>query len=504
MPASFSTPTEDERSLFPLLRGVLTRPGGPAAADDFQLTLTPAAGEPIAATQGEAISVMAGVAHTVSEILVDGYELTDITCVAFDGDEPRIVDHPVTLEPGEETTCTVTNDDIAPTLSVQVQVHSGTALPDDFDPTITGDFEESGLVAAGRGLDVPVWADHVVMIKHVKCGEPIEVLAGHYYATAITLMEGYVQVGEHVCTDQGTGAPVDYPVNPVLGQRVFCSYQVEMLPSITVVKEAVPAEGSFDFTLTPVGADVLPDTRSVSGDGGTYTWQFVEPGVYDLAEVTPTDWSLESISCGEHETELVTDGIRLEVAYGEEVTCTFSNASEQTDLSVSKTDVTDPIFVNSTDRTGVIVYKLTIENAGPADATGVTLVDTLDPTTTFSSAVPSQGSCTHSAGTVTCLLGDLPAGSSASITILATTLDVEEIVDIVVDNTAEVSGDQTDVDPSNNTDVEDTTLVPVLQEEILPDTGMDVAPWALFSLVLLAAGWLLLRAGASDAGGRKG
>ena len=484
---------DDVAPTITVFKDVINDAGGTAVAGDFTLTLAPADGAAYEVEQGVATTVAAGVAYTVGEVPIAGYEIDEITCATFDDEEGRLLGNPVTLGLDEHVVCTVINDDIAPTLAVQVQVHSGSAAPDDFDPVIIGDFEEEAMASLATGFGPIVPFDHVELIVHVNCGEPIEVIAGHYYATAITLMEGYVETGGHVCTDVATGEPVAYPVYPELGQQIFCVYQVELLPSVTVLKNADPAEGEFSFTLTPDGSDVEPSTETVSGNAGTHTWQFVEPGSYTLVEDTSVDWSLESVVCEGVEAEDILNGVSFDLDYGDEVTCTFENLSEQVDLSVVKTDVADPVFVNSTDRTGVIVYRLTVTNAGPGDATGVTLVDTLDPTTPFTSAVPSQGSCSHSGGVITCALGDLAAEASATITILASTLDVEEIVDILVDNVAVVSGDQTETDTTNNRDVEDTTLVPVLQEEILPDTGADVGPWAMAGIFLVLAGAGLVR-----------
>ncbi len=64
-------------------------------------------------------------------------------------------------------------------------------------------------------------------------------------------------------------------------------------------------------------------------------------------------------------------------------------------------------------------YSLAVTNQGPDRATSVVVSDTLEAGLTFVSAQASQGACAHVAGVVTCALGNLAAGASASVTIVA-------------------------------------------------------------------------------------
>jgi uncharacterized repeat protein (TIGR01451 family) len=90
-------------------------------------------------------------------------------------------------------------------------------------------------------------------------------------------------------------------------------------------------------------------------------------------------------------------------------------------------------------------YNLTVKNNGPADATGVTVTDTLPAAVTFVSATP--GSCTQAAGTVTCALGSLANGGVVMITITVTPTRTSG----TLVNSARVTGNETDPDLSNNT-----------------------------------------------------
>lgn len=79
------------------------------------------------------------------------------------------------------------------------------------------------------------------------------------------------------------------------------------------------------------------------------------------------------------------------------------------DLAVAMTDSPDPVAVD-----GGLTYRVTVNNLGDAEASAVTLTDTLPAGATFISASPSQGNCSPSGGTVACSLGALPAGSNGS------------------------------------------------------------------------------------------
>src|SRR6202007_416310 len=81
-------------------------------------------------------------------------------------------------------------------------------------------------------------------------------------------------------------------------------------------------------------------------------------------------------------------------------------------------------------------YTLTVKNNGPSASTGSTVTDTLPGGVTFVSA--SSG-CTNASGTVTCNVGSLASGASATITITVTPTTVGTVT-----NTATVTGNEPD------------------------------------------------------------
>ena len=86
------------------------------------------------------------------------------------------------------------------------------------------------------------------------------------------------------------------------------------------------------------------------------------------------------------------------------------------DLALSGVGTTDAIVGTP------LTYAFSVTNNGPEDATSVTLVDHLGTNAMFDLALTSQGGCVVSNGVVTCELGTVASGSSATVTVLASSL----------------------------------------------------------------------------------
>lgn len=99
-----------------------------------------------------------------------------------------------------------------------------------------------------------------------------------------------------------------------------------------------------------------------------------------------------------------------------------------------------------------LTYTLTVSNAGPVTAAPATLVDTLPTAATLQSVTPSQGSCT-TGPVLSCNLGNVTSGSSATVAIVLTPL-----TDGTLTNTATVSAPEADPNLANNTVVSNTAV----------------------------------------------
>ncbi len=129
------------------------------------------------------------------------------------------------------------------------------------------------------------------------------------------------------------------------------------------------------------------------------------------------------------------------------------SASEDTlvvasaDLSIEKSDSPDPVTAGES-----LTYTVEVSNAGPSDAVGVVVSDTLPGG--VSNAVTS-GCAEDGSGVPTCSLGTIAAGTSKSFTI---TVDVDSSTTGTITNTASVTSTTTDPDTGNNSASVDTLV----------------------------------------------
>ncbi len=143
-------------------------------------------------------------------------------------------------------------------------------------------------------------------------------------------------------------------------------------------------------------------------------------------------------------TATARDGSNNTSEFGGRVTVAVAPA----DLELTKTDAPDPAPAG-----GALVYTLLVTNNGPGAATDVTVTDVLPASVTLVSATPSQGSCSGTT-TVTCTMGTILNGGTASVEILVTTSTIGTIT-----NNASVTANETDPVPGNNAPAENTDVV---------------------------------------------
>lgn len=275
--------------------------GGSASPGDFQLYLD---GSPVAS--GAASYVEPGT-YTVTEDVIEGYEQSSIIC--RDDDTGANVGHPVTVAEGQEVTCTVTNDDEAPQLTVVKQV-----VNDDGGTATAGDF---GLYVNG---------------VQVTSGVPNELESNQVYTITEDPVEGYANTGLS-CLDDEISQTVPHPVTLAEGQSVTCTVtNNDIAGSITVLKVVVPADAAdpddFDLTITPQGGPAIP---ALSGE----TVMLDGNATYAVGETLPDGFVQVELSCEDSAGPVAHP---VELALGQDVTCTVTNAEAPTVTVVKATE----------------------------------------------------------------------------------------------------------------------------------------------------------------------
>jgi uncharacterized repeat protein (TIGR01451 family) len=138
----------------------------------------------------------------------------------------------------------------------------------------------------------------------------------------------------------------------------------------------------------------------------------------------------------------------------------------QSDLSVAVAAAPTPILAGQP-----LTYTVTVSNAGPNPATGVTLTDVLPAGVAFDSASSSQGTATQANGTMTGNLGNLSVGSTATVTIVVRPAAAQSLFD-----QASVAGDQTDPVPANNSASLSTNVIPTADLSITASAAPNPVP----------------------------
>lgn len=138
------------------------------------------------------------------------------------------------------------------------------------------------------------------------------------------------------------------------------------------------------------------------------------------------------------------DGLDNDIARNQVLARTQVTATSPltaTDLSIGKVGAPPEVTAGDT-----VTYTVVVTNAGPYTASNIVVVDALPFSFTLASATSSQGTCSG-AHPLTCALGELAVGVTATITVMAAA-DASVTANAV--NTAQVVADNPDNNLANN------------------------------------------------------
>ena len=261
-----------------LIKTVTNDNGGTKQVADFQLLI-----DSTTITSGVANMTTIG-GHTASEV-------ADPTYTASNWGEDCAADGSVTLALGETKTCTITNDDKAPKLTLVKVVtndNGGTAVAANWT-----------LTAAGYSTQSPQTGTYTLSETNGPAG---------YTQTSLT------------CSNSGTNQVTAVTLG--LGDDVTCTFvNDDNAPSLTLVKQVTNNNG---------GTAVANDwTLSAAG----YSTQSPQTGTYALSETGPAGYTQTSLTCSNTGDTQVTSAT---LALGEYVTCTFVNNDNAPSLTLNK------------------------------------------------------------------------------------------------------------------------------------------------------------------------
>lgn len=226
--------------------------------------------------------------------------------------------------------------------------------------------------------------------------------------------------------NQGGGL-MSHGNDAVYGTPMTPGWLNALIPGI----EAVGGGSSGDLELTPAGLAAFPGLTNTDVNAGPWHNHF-RGDFGGLNVLVQTNVASDIIPLGS-----------AVVLGGGQVSLTLKPA----DLGITKTA---PAVA---DRGDVFTYSMKVTNSGPNPATGVKVTDTLPAGMTFVSASASQGTCTGTA-TVTCALGDMASGVTATVDIKATATIAAQVT-----NTAKVESGVPDPNAANDTASASTNVV---------------------------------------------
>jgi uncharacterized repeat protein (TIGR01451 family) len=171
----------------------------------------------------------------------------------------------------------------------------------------------------------------------------------------------------------GTGPTATVNVNP--GDNVVCTFTNKKNATVTITKDAVPSGAqSFGFTTTGGGPSgwagfSLQDDGDPAHNTQTFTFDPSHLGTKTVSEGSTAGWTLTDLTCSGGTTNLQTRTASFTLAAGDNVACTYTNKQDAT-LTITK--ATDPAnsgaatFGFTTPSTGMSPFTL---DTNGADAT---------------------------------------------------------------------------------------------------------------------------------------
>jgi hypothetical protein len=280
---------EIESSSLTLVKHVVNDNGGTAVASDWTLS---AGTNSVTGSESGALATIVPGTYDLSESSLDGYTNTSITCDNSTGEVTS-----VTVDYGEDVTCTFVNNDIQPKLTLVKTVNNqygGTATKADFQAKIDGNNVPWD---SAQGLN-----------------------AGSYTASESFTIAGYT------AGDWGGDCAANGSVTLSVGDDKTCTItNSDVQPKLTLVKTV---NNQYGGTATKADFQAKIDGNNVPWDSaqGLNAGSYTASESFTIAGYTAGDWGGDCAANG-----LVT------LSVGDDKTCTITNSDVPGYVSLIKT-----------------------------------------------------------------------------------------------------------------------------------------------------------------------
>lgn len=243
------------------------------------------------------------------------------------------------------------------------------------------------------------------------------------------------------------------PVNPAADLAVIKTLDTAQLvaglpATFTVTATNNGPQAATGVVVTDVVPPGLMNVTATSGGASctvaaTISCAVPDMGVGDSVDIEITGTVVPSRDPGAALTNTATvSGSRTDPDLANNSATVIGTLTTSADVSIEKS------FAPSTPVAGQdVTYELIVHNDGPSEARDVVVTDPLDPETTLVSVDTDQGTCGPDPDVLTCAIGTLAPGATATVTVV---VRIATGATAVVQNTASVTTSTTDSDPTDN------------------------------------------------------
>ena len=397
---------DDMAPTLTLTKTVINNNGGDLTVAEFDVSI-----DGVEVVNGAANTVDANTDIEISELNLPGYTEGMWSCTDSTGLTTTLpsaglaTGELISLASGAVVECTITNNDVAPTLTLTknlINDNGGDKLVTDFDISIDG-------VEVTAGAINTVTANQPIVISELA-------------------IAGYT-AGTWSCTDSAglstglpsAGAAIGESIVLEPGSQVLCAITNDDIePLLTLVKTVVNDNGGDkaveDFDISIDGVEVVSGTPNPVLANTAITISEL-----DLVPYAEGTWACSDANglTTTLPTAGVATGTTVTLLPGSDVTCSITNNDLGIDLSIAKS------VDDSTPNIGqIITFTLEVTNAGPDVATNVTVADPVPVGFTYVTGSITGGDSSNDAdptvGGLVWTLNSVPVGSTISLTFQAT------------------------------------------------------------------------------------